>query len=127
MATAYVNRVVLQQALLLALAGFVPGLLRGEGVYALTRHFARLPIAMTWQTAGLVLGLVVVMCTGVGIPGAAKGAGRRSGGFVLVLIPRSQALPGNGLLARLCLALNSNARRSLAAVRSQAEPGNESK
>lgn len=62
-----VNRVVLHQALLLAVAGFVPGLLTGEGVYALTRSAARLPIAMTWQTAVLVLGLVVMMCTGSGL------------------------------------------------------------
>jgi putative ABC transport system permease protein len=62
----YVNRVVLQQALLLALAGFVPGVLAANGVYALTRHFAKLPIGMTWETAGLVLGLVVVMCTASG-------------------------------------------------------------
>ena len=48
--------------------------------------------------------------------------------------PRSQALPGNALSARLCLAnarwccdraCHAEARRSLAAVRSQAEPGNE--
>jgi putative ABC transport system permease protein len=62
----YVNRVVLQQALLLALAGFVPGVLAAEGVYALTRHFAKLPIGMSWETAGLVLGLVVGMCMGSG-------------------------------------------------------------
>jgi putative ABC transport system permease protein len=62
----YVNKVVLQQALLLALAGFVPGVLAANGVYALTRHFALLPITMTWETAGLVLALVVVMCTASG-------------------------------------------------------------
>ena len=37
----YVNRVVLQQALLLAVAGFVPGVLAAEGCTWLTRHFAR--------------------------------------------------------------------------------------
>ena len=62
----YLNRVVLQQALLLALAGFVPGVLAASGLYALTRRFAKLPIAMTWETAGLVLVLVVVMCTASG-------------------------------------------------------------
>jgi putative ABC transport system permease protein len=59
----YINRVVLQQALLLAVAGFVPGLLGAWLVYGATRHFAHLPLEMTWQVAGLVLGLVVVMCT----------------------------------------------------------------
>jgi putative ABC transport system permease protein len=58
----YVNKVVLQQALLLAVAGFVPGLLAAEGLYAATRYFARLPLVMTWEMAGLVLGLVLVMC-----------------------------------------------------------------
>jgi putative ABC transport system permease protein len=62
----YVNRVVVQQALWLAVAGFVPGVGAAWLVYAATRHFALLPMAMTWQTAGLVLGLVVVMCTASG-------------------------------------------------------------
>jgi putative ABC transport system permease protein len=62
----YVNRVVLQQAVLLALAGFVPGVLAASGLYALTRRFAKLPITMTWETAGLVLSLVIVMCTASG-------------------------------------------------------------
>jgi putative ABC transport system permease protein len=62
----YVNKVVLQQSLLLALTGFVPGILAAWGVYALTRHFARLPIEMTWTKAGQVLGLVVVMCAASG-------------------------------------------------------------
>jgi putative ABC transport system permease protein len=63
----YVNKVVLQQALLLAVAGFVPGLVAAVGLYAITRHFARLPLAMTWEVAGLVLGLVVVMCAASGL------------------------------------------------------------
>jgi putative ABC transport system permease protein len=63
----YINRVVLQQALLLALAGYVPGLLAATGLYTLTRQVARLPIGMTWETAGLVLGLIVVMCTASGL------------------------------------------------------------
>jgi putative ABC transport system permease protein len=62
----YVNKVVLQQALLLAAAGFVPGMLAAWALYALTRHFARLPITMTWQVASIVLGLVVAMCAASG-------------------------------------------------------------
>jgi putative ABC transport system permease protein len=62
----YVNRVVLQQALLLSLAGFAPGVLAATGLYALTRRFAKLPIAMTWETAGLVLALVMAMCVASG-------------------------------------------------------------
>jgi putative ABC transport system permease protein len=63
----YINRVVLQQALLLALAGFVPGVTAADALYALTRHFAKLPITMTLGTAGLVLGLVTVMCAASGL------------------------------------------------------------
>jgi putative ABC transport system permease protein len=62
----YVNKVVLQQALLLAVAGFVPGILAAWGLYALTQHFAHLPIAMTWQVAAEVFGLVTVMCAASG-------------------------------------------------------------
>jgi putative ABC transport system permease protein len=62
----YINRVVLQQALLLAVAGFVPGVIIADGLYALTRQFAKLPITMTWQTAGLVLALVAAMCAASG-------------------------------------------------------------
>jgi putative ABC transport system permease protein len=63
----YINRVVLQQALLLALAGFVPGVIAADALYVLTRHFAKLPITMTIETAGLVLGLVTVMCMASGL------------------------------------------------------------
>jgi putative ABC transport system permease protein len=63
----YINGVVLRQALLLALAGYVPGLLVANGLYALTRSVARLPMTMSLGTAGLVLGLVVVMCAASGL------------------------------------------------------------
>ena len=48
------------------MAGFVPGLLAAMALYALTRQVARLPIGMTWEMPGLVLGLIVVMCTASG-------------------------------------------------------------
>ncbi len=63
----YVNGLVLRQALLLGVAGYVPGLLAAEGLYALTRHFAHLPIDMPWPRRALVLGLVVVMCAASGL------------------------------------------------------------
>jgi putative ABC transport system permease protein len=63
----YISRVVLQQALLLAIAGFVPGMIAADGLYALTRHFAKLPITMSLDTAGFVLALVTVMCAASGL------------------------------------------------------------
>lgn len=63
----YVNRVVVQQAFLLALAGYIPGFIAAEALYAVTRHFAKLPIEMTWQVALIVLGMIIVMCTASGV------------------------------------------------------------
>jgi putative ABC transport system permease protein len=68
----YVNGVVLQQAVLLALAGYIPGLLAAEGVYAVTRSAAKLPIAMTPWVAGLVLALVAIMCAASGLLALSK-------------------------------------------------------
>jgi putative ABC transport system permease protein len=43
----YLNRVVLEQAILLAFTGFLPGCAISLGLYELVRHRAYLPIAMT--------------------------------------------------------------------------------
>ncbi|MGO8746445.1 MAG: hypothetical protein ACLQNE_10685, partial [Thermoguttaceae bacterium] len=60
---------------------------------------------------------------------ARKKAGKPPHSKMLLFPPRSQALPGNALLARLRLLLREvrwrECRRSLRALRSQAEPGNE--
>jgi len=58
----YISRVVVQQALMLALLGFVPALLLTFGVYALIRQTAHLLINMTLVRLVVVLTLVVVMC-----------------------------------------------------------------
>ena len=55
--------VVLQEALILAVLGFVPGLAISLGLYKLAQNATLLPIVMTVHRAGLVLTLTVVMCT----------------------------------------------------------------
>jgi putative ABC transport system permease protein len=63
----YISGVVLQQAVMLAVAGYVPGYLAAEGVYAVLRARAKLPIAMTLADAGEVLALAVAMCAVSGV------------------------------------------------------------
>jgi putative ABC transport system permease protein len=58
----YLGRVVLYQGVLLALVGYLPGLLTALAGYALTRGQARVPIGMTGLRALLVLALTVAMC-----------------------------------------------------------------
>jgi putative ABC transport system permease protein len=56
------GRVVLHQAVLLAVLGYVPGLLASLGLYEATRRLAGIPIGMTWERAVAVLALAVAMC-----------------------------------------------------------------
>jgi putative ABC transport system permease protein len=59
----YLFWVVLQQALILSLVGFLPGLLLSMGVYKIARSATLLPIRMTVVRMLLVYILTVVMCT----------------------------------------------------------------
>jgi putative ABC transport system permease protein len=59
----YLASVVLQQAVVLAVLGFVPGLAVSAALYALTRAAARIPIDMTLSRVLFVFGLAVLMCT----------------------------------------------------------------
>ena len=59
----YLASVVLQQAVVLAVLGFVPGLAVSAALYGLTRVTARIPIDMTPARVLFVLALAVVMCT----------------------------------------------------------------
>ncbi|MBA4190292.1 MAG: DevC protein [Planctomycetaceae bacterium] len=59
----YLSLIVLQEALILAGAGFVPGLLVILGVYALLTDATGLAMELSLSRAGLVLILTVVMCT----------------------------------------------------------------
>lgn len=58
----YLNRIVLQEALILAASGFVPGMLVTLGVYVLLTDITGLPMEPTLGRTGLVLVLAVVMC-----------------------------------------------------------------
>ncbi|MEM9659334.1 MAG: FtsX-like permease family protein [Planctomycetota bacterium] len=68
----YLTSVVLQQSVLLALIGYVPSLLISWGLYVYIARLSGLPMKMTVATAGLVLGLSVVMCTASGIAALRK-------------------------------------------------------
>ena len=59
----YLSGVVLRQAVLLAVLGYVPAFLVSLGLYALGRQEAQLLISMTWLRAGCVLLLAVAMCS----------------------------------------------------------------
>ncbi|MEM9119991.1 MAG: ABC transporter permease DevC [Cyanobacteria bacterium P01_F01_bin.56] len=54
--------VVLQEAVILAMAGYVPGLIVAIGLYRLTREATNLPMMMSPNRLILVLMLTVIMC-----------------------------------------------------------------
>ncbi len=58
----YVSRVVVQQALILAVLGYGLGTLATIRLYALTRHATHLPIELTTERALTVFAATVVMC-----------------------------------------------------------------
>jgi putative ABC transport system permease protein len=63
----YLSVVVLQQALFMALAGFVPGVCISWVVYRFLGYITALPMWMTPARVGFVLGLTVLMCAGSGL------------------------------------------------------------
>ena len=63
----FLARVVLQQALILAVLGYIPGLLISTWLYGLASSETRLPLVMTTELAGLVLVLAIVMCSVSGL------------------------------------------------------------
>ena len=58
--------VVLQQALILAGCGFVPGLVIACGLYRITAQATWLPFELTFGSAGLVFALTLLMCSASG-------------------------------------------------------------
>jgi putative ABC transport system permease protein len=58
----YLLSLLLQEALILALLGFIPGFAVAVGLYQLTYAVTLLPIGMTASRAGLVFLLTVLMC-----------------------------------------------------------------
>jgi putative ABC transport system permease protein len=53
---------LLQEAFLLAILGFIPGYFISIGIYSLTYAATMLPIAMSMQRAVTVLILTLIMC-----------------------------------------------------------------
>jgi putative ABC transport system permease protein len=56
--------VVAREALILAVLGYLPAYLAGQGLYALVRSGTRLPVTMDPQRALLVFVMILVMCMG---------------------------------------------------------------
>ncbi len=59
----YLLAVVFEEAIILAVLGFIPSVALSTGLYYLTRNATNLPIAMTLARAVVVLMLTIVMCT----------------------------------------------------------------
>ncbi|OBQ22658.1 ABC transporter permease DevC [Anabaena sp. AL93] len=59
----YLLRVVFQEALILAIFGYIPGLGISLGLYELTKAATFLPIFMSASRSTFVLGLTILMCT----------------------------------------------------------------
>ena len=68
----YMNMVILQQATIYALLGFVPALLLSYVLYTMTKLAVNLPMVMTWQRIVFVLVLSVVMCSVSGMLASRK-------------------------------------------------------
>ena len=54
--------VVLQESLILAASGFIPGMLVTYGVYVFLGEWTGLPMHLTLPRFSLILGLTIVMC-----------------------------------------------------------------
>jgi putative ABC transport system permease protein len=61
-ANRYLTLTVIQQAVLLALVGFVPGLLFSLALYRVLAGITGLPLSLTFGRAALILVLTVLMC-----------------------------------------------------------------
>ncbi len=59
----YLLTVVFQEAIILSIVGFFPGMLAAVGLYTLTRNATSLPLLMTVARATTVLILTMIMCT----------------------------------------------------------------
>jgi len=63
----YLSGVVLQEAAILAVAGFIPAILLSLAVYKVSADATNLPLELTLDKAGIVLGLTMIMCTIAGL------------------------------------------------------------
>jgi putative ABC transport system permease protein len=58
----YLLTVVFQEAIILSIVGFFPGMLAAVGLYTMTRNATSLPLLMTVARAITVLVLTMIMC-----------------------------------------------------------------
>ena len=63
---------MLQESLILAAAGFVPGIAVTYGTYLLLTEMTGLPMVLTPGRFALILGLTVVMCVASGMLAVGK-------------------------------------------------------
>jgi putative ABC transport system permease protein len=59
----YLLTVIFQEAIILSIVGFFPGMVAAVGLYTLTRNATSLPLLMTIARAITVLTLTMIMCT----------------------------------------------------------------
>lgn len=63
----YLSGVVVQEALILAASGFVPGSIMAMGLFAVAKAATMLPMFMTWDRAIEVFAMSMTMCTVSGL------------------------------------------------------------
>lgn len=63
----YLIKVLMQEALILAFLGFIPGFVASIGLYNLAASATLLPVFMTQERAITVLTLTIIMCCGSGV------------------------------------------------------------
>ncbi|MBE9060620.1 ABC transporter permease DevC [cf. Phormidesmis sp. LEGE 11477] len=68
----YFIMLITQEAIMLAILGFLPGFLLASGLYSLFRSATLLPIGMKASRAMMVLFLTIVMCVGAGVVATRK-------------------------------------------------------
>jgi putative ABC transport system permease protein len=68
----YLSWVVVQESLILAAAGFVPGMAVTYGIYVLLSDMTGLPVQLTLERFGLILVLTLIMCVASGMLAVSK-------------------------------------------------------
>ncbi len=58
----YLRKIVMQEALILSLLGYIPGAVLATGLYVLIVNTVGLPMYMTFGRAVLIFALTVMMC-----------------------------------------------------------------
>jgi putative ABC transport system permease protein len=62
----YLMSILIQESLIMAILGFIPGFVVALGLYSIATSVTFIPILMSVQRAGLVLVLTIVMCVASG-------------------------------------------------------------